>query len=153
MKPILATSLFAILAATFLSLQSCAYFPEATFELASESRLPRWFALPPGLSRSDVTVTMSYYVKPAGRTSTFKLLDAKKHELAEVSGTQEGLEPRHLKTPRPGYPHGYPVYEVVTVGGKIEIIEHRRMEPIFYLIDNAAVWNELTGSNKQPVVR
>ncbi len=42
----------------------CEYFPESTFELASESRLPKWIVLPPELTRADVSVTMSYYVKP-----------------------------------------------------------------------------------------
>lgn len=44
----------------------CKYFPESAFELVNESRLPKWFNLPPGLARSDVSVTMKYYVKPWG---------------------------------------------------------------------------------------
>jgi hypothetical protein len=148
MRSILSPSLFAILVTAALSLQSCSYFPEASFELASESRLPRWFTLPPNLSRSDITVTMTYYVKPPGRIAMFKLLDTKKHKLAEVTGTLEGLEPRHLKNPRPGFPPGYPIYEVVSVNGAKEIIEHRRMDSVFYLNDDAAVWDELTGGKK-----
>ena len=38
--------------------------PEANFDLAPDSRLPKWFKLPPGLSRADVTVTMDYYIPP-----------------------------------------------------------------------------------------
>jgi hypothetical protein len=34
-------------------------------------------------------------------------------------------------------------YEVVTVNGITEIIEHRKMEPLFYVTDDAAVWEEL----------
>lgn len=132
-----------VLAAASLTLFGCEYFPESTFELARESRLPKWFSLPPELSRSDVTVTMNYYVRSSGRTSTFILHDTKKQKLAEVNGTQKGLEPLKLKNPRPGFPPGYPSYEIITVNGITEIIEHRQMEPIFYITDDPAVWAEL----------
>ena len=128
-----------------LSLYGCKFFPESSFELASDSRLPKWFTLPPTLSRSDVTVTMNYYVTSSGRTSTFILQTAKKQKLAEVSGTQRGLEPLKLKNPPPGFPSGYPSFEIVTVNGVTEIIEHRRMEPIFYINDDPAVRAELVG--------
>jgi len=132
-----------IVIAACLSLLGCDYFPESSFELARESRLPKWFTLPLGLARSDVTVTMNYYVNPSGRTSIFIFRDAKKRKLTEVNGTQKGLEPLRLKNPRPGFPPGYPAYEIVTVNGVTEIIEHRRMEPIFYVADDPAVWAEL----------
>jgi len=38
---------------------------------------------------------------------------------------------------------GYPSYEVITLNGITDIIEHRRMEPIFYVTDDPAVWKEL----------
>lgn len=133
----------AILVAACLSLLGCEYFPEASFELAPESRLPKWFTLPPGLSRSDVTVKMDYYVKSSGRTATFVLLDAKRQGLAEAKGTLRGLEPFKLKDGRPGSPPGYPSYEIVTVNGMTEIVEHRQMEPIFYITDDPAVLAEL----------
>ncbi len=37
------------------------FFPESEFELAPDSRLPRWFTLADGLSREDVMVTLEYY--------------------------------------------------------------------------------------------
>ena len=86
---------------------------------------------------------MNYYVKASGRTSTFMLKDTKKRKLAEMTGTQKGLEPLKLKHPRPGFPPGYPAYEIITVNGITEIIEHRQMEPIFYITDDPAVWAEL----------
>ena len=135
--------LVAIIAASCLTMAGCGFFPESTFELASESRLPKWFALPPGLSRSDVTVTMSYYTNASGRTLTFTLRDADKKKIAEVNGTVKGGEPLKLKNQRPGFPDGYPNYEIVTVNGEIEFIEHRKMEPVFYITDDPAVRAEL----------
>jgi hypothetical protein len=121
----------------------CAWFPESTFELASESRLPKWITLPPGLTRADVSITMSYYVMPWGRSSTFILQNKEGQTLKKVDGKEKGLEPLQLEHPPPGFPPGYPAYEVITVNGTTEIIEHRKMEPIFYITDDPAVWKEL----------
>jgi hypothetical protein len=125
-------------------LAACEFFPESTFELSPDSRLPGWFSVPQGMSRSDLTVTMSNYVKPIGRTATFELFDSQKHRLAKLSGTLRGLEPLHISAaPPPGSPPGYPSYEVITVNGIVDIVEHRRMEPSFYVTDDSRVWREL----------
>jgi hypothetical protein len=55
----------------------------------------------------------------------------------------KGSERFQLKHPPPGFPPGYPSYELITVNGIIEIIEHRKMEPVFYITDDPAVWKEL----------
>src|ERR1035437_4418797 len=75
----------------------CEWFPESTFELASESRLPKWITLPPGLTRSDVSITMNDYITPWGRSATFILQDKKGKRLTKVYGKMKGLEPLHLK--------------------------------------------------------
>jgi hypothetical protein len=121
----------------------CAWFPESTFELASESRLPKWITLPPGLTRADVSIKMSYHVKPWSSSATFILQDTKGQTLKKLDGKVKGSEPFKLKHPPPGFPPGYPSYEVITVNGITEIIEHRKMEPTFYVMDDAAVWKEL----------
>lgn len=121
----------------------CGWFPESTFELARESRLPKWITLPPGLTRADVSITMSYYVRPWGSSATFILKDTKGQILEKVDGKVRGLEPLQLKHPPPGFPPGYPSYELITVNGVTEIIEHRKPEPIFYITDDPAVRKEL----------
>ena len=121
----------------------CEWFPESTFELANESRLPKWITLPSGLTRTDVSLTMSYYIWPWGRRATFVLRDKNGRTWATVHGKVTGLEPLQLKHPPPGFPAGYPSYEVIAVEGKTEIIEHRKMEPIFYVTDDPVVWKEL----------
>ena len=133
----------AVVAVTFLSLLGCQDLSEAAFELGTESRLPTWFTLPQGLPRSDVTVRVAYYVTPTRRTAKVTLLDAKKQSLAEANGTMRGFEPIMLKHSPTGFPSGYPKYEIVTVDGKTEVIEHRRAEPIFYINDDPAVRAEL----------
>jgi hypothetical protein len=88
---------------------------------------------------------MNYYVKPWGRSATFILRDKKEQILARVNGKEKGLEPLHLKNSPNGSDRGYPAYEVITVNGITEIIEHRRAEPIFYVTDDPAVRKELLG--------
>src|ERR1051326_2602976 len=121
----------------------CEWFPESTFELASESRSPNWVALPPGLTRADVSITMNYYILPWGSSAIFILRDKHGKMLAKVKGKVKGSEPLQLKHPPPGFPTGYPEYEVVTANGTTEIIEHRKLETIFYVTDDPAVWKEL----------
>jgi hypothetical protein len=124
------------------SSMGCEWFPESTFQLASESRLPKWIALPPGLTRADVSVEMSYYIWPWGSSATFKLQNAKGQTLTKVDGKVKGSEPLTLKHPSPGFPPGYPSYEVITVDGMTEVVEHRKPEPIFYITDDSVVWKE-----------
>jgi hypothetical protein len=126
----------------------CEWFPESTFELASESRLPKWIALPPGLTRADVSITMNYYDMPWGRSATFILQDTKGKIRTKENGKLRGSGPNQLKHPPSGFPPSYPAYEVITVNGITEIIEHRKMEPIFYITDDPAVWKELGVTQK-----
>src|SRR5262249_27845740 len=115
---------------------------ESFFNLAPDSRLPKWFSLPPGLSRADVTVSLAYYVfSPArpGRSATFKLWDSHGNKLAQASGSLRGLEPIAFGPRAPEGGVGYPSYEVITVNGITELIEQRRPEPIFYISDDSDV--------------
>src|SRR6266487_5342636 len=62
------------LAIVFLAVKGCELFPEATFTLASDSRLPKWVTLPPGLTVANVSLTMNYYAVP-WRSAQFTLRD------------------------------------------------------------------------------
>ena len=140
---IINVSITSILVAACFTLIGCSQLPEATFDLAPESRLPAWFRLPPGYLRSDVTVSMSYYVEPSKRTATFTLYNGKTKELMKVSGVERGMEPITLKHQKPELPSDYPAYEIIDANGITEVIEHRKQEPLFYINDDPAVWAEL----------
>lgn len=81
---------------------------------------------------------MTYYVKPSGRIAEFALLDARRRTLAEVRGTLTGLEPTNLDVPADSGS-----YELVTVDGIVEVIAHRRMEPVFYITHEQNVLKKL----------
>ena len=121
----------------------CEYFPESTFELASESRLPKWITLPPGLTRADVSITMSLYYSFWGGNVKFILQDKKGGTLTKVYGEANGRGPLYLNHPPQGFPPGYSAYEVITINGITDIVELRKPEPIFYITDDPAVWKEL----------
>jgi hypothetical protein len=55
------TILLAVLLSACHPVRGCA---ESQFRLAPESRLPKWFALPDGVQRSEVEVTLAYYPAP-----------------------------------------------------------------------------------------
>src|SRR5580704_2756600 len=90
-----------IIAVSVLAL-ACEWIPESSFELASESRLPKWITLPPGITRADVSITMTYYIKPWGNDAEFLLQDKKGQTLKKVEGKVKGLEPLQLKHPPSG---------------------------------------------------
>jgi len=122
---------------------------ESSFTLASESRLPAWFTPPPGLARTDVSVTLNYYTKPLGFDAKLSLKDRKGKKLAVINGKVKNLYPLELKNPPPGFDRGYPAYEVVVANGITEIMEHRKMEPIFYVVDDPAVREEILAGLKK----
>jgi hypothetical protein len=110
---------------------------EATFLLAKDSRLPAWVEVPPGLSRQDLSVQMDYYVLPSGREAQFKVRDSRGQKMGEKRGKLSGLEPLKFGE------SGYPLYEIITVDGVSEVIEHRAMGPIFFVSDDPAVRKQL----------
>jgi hypothetical protein len=99
--------------------------------------------LPTVVTRDPLSVTMNYYVGFFGRTATATLVGPKGQVFQKVSGTLQGIQPLRLKVQPPGSPPGYPAYEIVTVKGVTEVVEHRGMEPTFHITDDANVLAEL----------
>ena len=132
-----------VVSALTLSFQAGCGFPEAQFDLAPTSRLPKWFEPPSGVPRTDVTVTMAYYLVPEGKGSAvFQMLTIDGRKIGEVTAVRSGGEPITVRNGRRVDGAGgdrYPMYEVLTVKGITEIIEHRRREPFFYITDDAEV--------------
>ena len=117
-------SLGLLIALYFLS--GCA---ESSFQLSENSRLPAWFKLPAGLTRRDVSVTLDYYTVFFGDDTRLILKDKSGKVLEKVSGKDVILTE----------PGAYPAYVLLTVNGVPEVLEHRRMEPIFYVSDDPSV--------------
>lgn len=118
-----------------LCISSCAVIGclESSFVLSKESRLPRWLALPSGLTRADVSVTMNYYTPLGGDDTKIILKDRNGKTLTEINGKEKCQYPKS----------GYPAYDVIVANGITEIIEHKRMEPVFYINDDPSVRQKL----------
>ncbi len=85
---------------------------------------------------------MNDYITPRGRSASFVLQDSTHKVLEKVYGREKCDKPFEPKNSPQGFPSGYPAYELITVNGATEMIEHRRMEPIFYVSDDTNVRNE-----------
>jgi hypothetical protein len=86
MKAILRTKKYLLIVAISVSCCAISGCVESDFTLANESRLPRGILIPPGLTRKDVSVTLSYYASLRGPNVKFILTDRKWKKLAEVKG-------------------------------------------------------------------
>jgi hypothetical protein len=109
-------------------------FPESTFTLAAESRLPKWFSIPSGYTRNDVTVEIYYYVPPPFIRKNFKAILISPPPENKTLLTKIGIKHKHQNYVNDRYQ--YPTYNVASVDGIEEIIEHKKGEPIFYISDD-----------------
>ena len=86
---------------------------------------------------------MCYFIDRNGRTATFELRNRDEGTvLAKAEGNQRGSHPVTAKNTEPA-PLEYPSYEVISVGKITEAVEHRRMEPVFYVVDDPSIRHAL----------
>jgi len=114
-------------------------FPESNFTLSSDSRLPKWFSIPQGYNRKDLTVELSYYVPPPplGKYNVKIVLKGPPPE-HQVIAKLIGQEKLHQETEQKDRSE-YPRYHIISTNGVTEIIEHKQQEPIFYVTDDPAL--------------
>jgi hypothetical protein len=126
-------------------LSGCA---ESNFDLSPTSRIPKWFDLPVSMNRADVQIELEYYIMPWGRTATVVMRSNKGQRIKTVKGKLKGGEPLTLTPHQMAEPSPYPSYEVITVKGVADIVEHRKQEPVFYMTDDPTIWTRFVTSIK-----
>ena len=115
---------------------------ESSFDLAPESRFPRWFSIPQGFNRNELMVKIYYYsplppysydvkAELIGPLPEFRILERK-----------TGKHRWHPDSERRGY-QSYPGYVIASVNGIEEVIEHKAMGPIFYISDDPKLIAEI----------
>jgi hypothetical protein len=123
---------------------------ESQFTLSPESRLPKWFSLPSGISRDDVTVTLKYYALPvAVDDAELDLMKKDGQKLSEVTG-QRCWHPQMKKKQNQygGFdPESYPHYVYIRANGIVEVIEHAR-GPMFRVNDDPKLVKEALESTR-----
>jgi hypothetical protein len=128
---------------------------ESSFQLSDESRLPKWFVIPEGKNAHDYTVQIDLHstIGGGGGKTVIKLYERDKTFPVERYTITLEEQPStlsiQLSSPPVGYPKGYPAYIVATINDVSDIIELRKMEPVFYMTDDPAIWEELGVEQKQ----
>lgn len=128
----------------------CGMLPESSFSLSPESRLPKWYTLPGGLSRQQIQLRLDYLAAPGGRTAKFTVLGPTGAILAAEEGRLLLAGPWSKRGTSASEKPEYPLYELVEVRGVRDLIEHRAMEPTFYFSDEQAVWAVLAPAKPEP---
>lgn len=101
---------------------------ESRFFLAENSRLPGWFG-EVSAPRQEVTVRLTYY------TGLSDSVDLMRKDGTILGSFAAKMCWHPIMKQRPTYPH----YAYVVANGVIEVLEHRRMEPVFYLSDDPSL--------------
>jgi hypothetical protein len=115
-----------------------------TFDLAADSRLPGWFAVPAGATRADVRVTLTYYPPLLPSDSVLELRDSNGRALASARGPhcwhpaswRPAWNARSAEYVAPDL--NDPKYIIVTVSGVTEVLIHR-YSSTFRVIDDATL--------------
>jgi hypothetical protein len=108
--------------------------------LAPDSRLPMWFRLAANIDRPSVTLQLDYYNDSMGSKGVFTLRD-RQGQVVLKKGGYFGKSLEHSGALAAA--SQYPMHEVIVIDGVTDIVEHRKMEPIFYMTDDPALWGEL----------
>ena len=120
---------------------------ESEFHLAKDSRLPIWFEIPDGMQREDLDVVLTYYSTGTADLTLMDVRNGKSKSLKKIKG-KSAHHPEYWTWAQKDWPkRSHPSYVVITVNGVKEIIEHRKMEPIFYISNESAVINTISGKN------
>ncbi|MFH1021538.1 MAG: hypothetical protein V1782_13155 [Pseudomonadota bacterium] len=131
-----------------LSLSGCL---EARLWLSDQSRLPKWVVVPKGKNRNDFSVKMESHSTVTAGKIIFKIYykdNVSPIQEYEITTTmQSDILPAQLKLPPKGFPQGFPKYIPITVNGITDIVEQRKMEPVFYMTDDPSIWKEFGVEN------
>jgi hypothetical protein len=139
-------SLIAVFLAMLLAAVGCDLrygFVESRFQLAKESRLPKWFSMPAGYSRQDVRVVLTFYTHPISEDKVIAVLygpPPENKKLGEFIGTRR-VHPITQREHEKGQFAVYPSYLIITVNNISEIFEHRRKGDILYVVDTNKIQN------------
>jgi hypothetical protein len=130
------------------ALASCSLFPESTFTLAPESRLPRWVDLH-GKQRSEVDIRVDFIVPLLSRAYAQVTVTDRRGSVIMIARAEEpgaGVQtakgaPAHLD---------YPNYTVAAMSGTVDIFEQRAATNTLYMCDDPAVWAKLAPKASLP---
>ena len=119
--------------ACFLSMLSGCV--ESTFRLADDSRFPRWFATFDRDQGSRGVVTLTYLTPSKTEPDAVLELRTPDGHVQKVEG-QACWHPAMLDSGNHVASNRYPKYQYFKRDGVVEVIEHRKLEPLFRVVDD-----------------
>lgn len=112
-------------------------FAESNFELSPESRLPRWFEIPKGLSRNQITMTIDFFLG-----EPVKIKARGPFPLRRIIYKNIGVSKIHPDTEK-SYIEGQgfkePFYIIITIDGVSEIFESREKNSVLHITDDPQI--------------
>jgi hypothetical protein len=141
------TGRFVLILVVILSCVACGPIwglPESDFDLPGDSRLPRWFKIPGGYSRGDVSMRVIYYDVPLGGDDIrFDLNDRTGKILDQATGVGCRWDPLPARM-KPNQYGGFnpgegPRYVIVRVRATIEVLDHSVMGPVLRVVDDPSI--------------
>ena len=125
-----------LIALTACSSRGCV---ESEFHLAKDSKLPVWFQIPDGMNRQDLDVSLTYYTTGPADITLLDIREGKSKPIIKIKGEYKH-HPEYWTWAQKDWPkRSQPGYVVITVNSLSEIIEHKKMEPLFYISNEEAV--------------
>lgn len=120
---------------------------ESEFHLAKDSRLPVWFHIPDGMNRQDLDVILTYYTTGPAEMTLLDIRGGNSKSLITIKGENKH-HPEYWAWAQQDWPkRSHPGFVVINVNGVSEIIEHKKMEPLFYVSNEVAVQRVIAGNN------
>jgi hypothetical protein len=116
------------------------WLPESNFTLSPDSRFPKWFTIPPGYDRKDLTIEIYYYAPPLIKSNFKTILLGPPPDYKQLD-KKIGTVQWHPATRSYS---AYPSYHIVRIDNTVELIEHMKMETIFYISDDAEMKQTIT---------
>lgn len=101
---------------------------ESSFTLTTDSRLPKWFTLPTGYTKNDVTVYLAYYSSPLPVDNAVIQLRSKDGKpLVSITGQHFWHPETEKKRNKYGGfdPGSEPHFVIIRAKGITEVIEHK----------------------------
>ena len=124
---------------------------EAILSLSDKSRFPRWITLPECKNRNDFFVKMEWHSTLTDGKIIFKLYEKGSlfafREYDVTTDTKNNIRSLQLPSQYGDTSKIFPKYIMITINGIKDIVEQRKMEPIFYMTDDPSVWKEFGVEN------
>lgn len=118
---------------------------ESNFKLAKESRLPKWIRLPIGVDRSEITVDFVYFLYKTKVAATNK----KNNQIfftATADSRHHPITIEKSNTMQQGWP--CPSYNIISVAGVEEIVEHAERGDVVHIVEPAQVTHEIYNNDE-----